>query len=120
MKKTIKVAMTIAMLITIILSSTMVFASVVDPGTFTGEGSTIETTKLDNFGQSIVKVLSTIGSIASVLVLIVLGIKYMMGSAEEKAEYKKTLIPYVIGAVFVFAASVIASTIFNVAGQAWS
>ena len=37
----------------------------------------------------------------------------MMGSAEEKAEYKKTLMPYVIGAALVFAASAIAGIIFG-------
>ena len=61
-------------------------------------------TKIDNFGQGIIKVITTVGSICSVVVLIMLGIKYMMGSVEEKAEYKKTLLPYVIGASMVFAA----------------
>ena len=37
----------------------------------------------------------------------------MMGSAEEKAEYKKTLVPYVIGAGLVFAASTIAGVIYT-------
>ena len=55
-----------------------------------------------------------IGSIISVLVLVILGIKYMMGSAEEKAEYKKTMIPYLIGAILVFAASNIAGVMYNV------
>ncbi len=54
-----------------------------------------------------------IGSIVSVLVLVILGIKYMMGSAEEKADYKKTLIPYLVGAVLVFAASNIAGLFYN-------
>ena len=40
----------------------------------------------------------------------------MMGSAEEKAEYKKTLLPYFIGAFFVFGAGVITTIIFNMAG----
>ncbi len=31
-----------------------------------------------------------------------------MGSAEEKADYKKSLIPYVVGAALVFTASVFA------------
>ena len=35
--------------------------------------------------------------------LAVLGVKYMLGSVEEKAEYKKDLIPYFIGAVLLFA-----------------
>ena len=29
----------------------------------------------------------------------------MLGSVEEKAEYKKTMIPYVIGAILLFATS---------------
>ena len=39
----------------------------------------------------------------------------MIGSVEEKAEYKKTLMPFLIGALFVFAASTIASIIYNIA-----
>lgn len=38
-----------------------------------------------------------IGSAISVICLVVLGIKYMMGSVEEKANYKKTLVPYLLG-----------------------
>lgn len=37
----------------------------------------------------------------------------MMGSAEEKAEYKKTLMPYFIGAVLIFAASAFAQAIYS-------
>ncbi len=43
-----------------------------------------------------------IGTITSVLALIIIGIKYMVGSVEEKAEYKKTMQPYLIGTVMVF------------------
>lgn len=70
---------------------------------------------IDNFGQGVIKIITTIGSICSVVVLIILGIKYMMGSLEERAEYKKTLMPYVIGAVMVFAASSLVNIIYNIA-----
>ena len=36
-----------------------------------------------------------------------MGIKYMLGSVEEKADYKKDMIPYLIGAVLLFAITVI-------------
>ena len=39
----------------------------------------------------------------------------MMGSLEERAEYKKTLMPYVIGAVMMFAASSLVNIIYNIA-----
>ena len=39
----------------------------------------------------------------------------MIGSVDERAEYKKTLLPYVIGAGLVFAASSIAQIVYNIA-----
>ena len=70
---------------------------------------------ISNVGNGVVRILTTIGIIVSVATLVVIGIKYMMGSTEEKAEYKKSLLPYVIGAGLVFAASTIAQIVYNVA-----
>ena len=53
-------------------------------------------------GNTIVKVIQAIASALSVGVLMIIAIKYMMGSVEEKAEYKKTMLPYVIGCFLVF------------------
>ena len=41
-----------------------------------------------------------LGSAIAVIMIVVLGIKYMMGSAEEKAEYKKTYIPLILRRIF--------------------
>ena len=73
----------------------------------------ITTTAIDNAGKKIVGVLQAVGIILSVVMLTVIGIKYLMGSAEEKAEYKKTMMPYVIGAALVFAASAIAGILYS-------
>lgn len=70
---------------------------------------------IKNLGGKILNIIQVVGSVVAVLVLVVLGIKYMMGSTEEKAEYKKTLIPYVIGAILIFAASNIASMVYKAA-----
>ena len=78
-------------------------------------GNTVSTSEIEEVGNKVVQIVSTVGSIISVIVIIVLGIKYMMGSVEERADYKKTMIPFLIGAVFIFAASSIASVIYNVA-----
>lgn len=77
-----------------------------------GNGS--NTQNLKTTGNKTITILSIIGSFISVIALIVLGIKYMLGSTEEKAEYKKSMLPYVIGAVFVFASSAIAGAIYNI------
>ncbi len=104
--KVISVIMIVAMLIAMV---TPVFA--VNPGTIKADES--NTSQITSLGSQIIGIVTTIGSVVAVLVLVVLGVKYMMGSAEEKAEYKKTLMPYVIGAVLVFAASTIAGVIFS-------
>lgn len=118
MKKLMKITTIIMLVVMIVLSSTMVLAAT-DPAKYTGE-SNINTSKLDTFGNNLISIITTIGSIISVVVLVVLGIKYMMGSAEEKAEYKKTLLPYLIGALLLFAASTIASVVFSIANGAWA
>ena len=113
----------ITKMITVVLIAMMVIATITpvfaatDPSKYTGASSGASTEKIDSLGQDIVKIVSTIGSVISVIVLIVLGIKYMMGSAEEKAEYKKTMLPYIIGAALVFAAATIASVVFNFASS---
>ena len=39
----------------------------------------------------------------------------MMGSASEKAEYKKTMIPYLVGAILIFGASAITKVVVGLA-----
>ncbi len=54
-----------------------------------------------------------VGSVASVIALAVIGIRYMMSSLEEKAEMKGVLIYYVIGCALVFATSNLLSVVYN-------
>lgn len=77
-------------------------------------GTSFSNQEAEDLGNTVVTAISLIGSIMAVIVLMVLGIKYMTGTVSQKAEYKKTLIPYVIGAVLVFAGSVIAGVVYNV------
>ncbi len=115
MKKVSKILFTIMLIIMISsMAIAPVFALGTDPKNFNGDSNT-DVNKITGLGNQAITVISTAGSIISVIILVVLGIKYMMGSAEEKAEYKKTLLPYIIGAVFIFAASTIASVIFGFA-----
>ena len=94
-------------LILIVLSSIFLNVAVFaangapNPTKFKGS-SNADTSGIEKIGNQVITIVSTIGSVASVIVLIVLGLKYMMGSAEEKAEYKKTMLPYVIGAILTF------------------
>ena len=66
-----------------------------------------------NVGNQIIGIITTVGVVVAVIVLLVLGIKYMMGSASEKAEYKKTMIPYLVGAILIFGASAITKVVVS-------
>jgi type IV secretory pathway VirB2 component (pilin) len=110
MKKTLKILSII--LIAILMISVMsvpVMASEEVDELFTKEAD--GTDGIMNVGGRIVDIVTTVGIIVAVIVLLVLGIKYMMGSAAEKAEYKKTMIPYLVGALLIFGASAIAKAI---------
>ena len=51
--------------------------------------------------------------IASIAGVIIMGIKYMYASAEQKASLKKSMLPFVIGIVFVFGASTVAQFVMT-------
>lgn len=68
---------------------------------------------IENTGKGILSILSIIASAISIIAIIALGIKYMLGSVEEKASYKKTLLPYFIGAIFVFGATTVSGIIYK-------
>ncbi|MBQ2916909.1 MAG: TrbC/VirB2 family protein [Clostridia bacterium] len=110
MKKSIKVAL---MIVAILLVSTSVFAADFRPTDVKNIINTEGTQSVKSIGGSILGIIRVVGTIVAVGMLIVLGIKYMMGSAEERAEYKKTLFPYLIGAVLIFAASNLADMVYS-------
>ena len=68
------------------------------------QNSIIDEEKLRTDASSIFKILSTIGVILSVIIGGILGIKFMMASAEDKAQIKEMLIPYIVGCVVIYGA----------------
>ena len=63
---------------------------------------------------NVLGIVQVIGSVVSVIILMAIGIKYMLGSVEEKAEYKKTLMPYLIGAALVFSGTAIPQILYQI------
>ena len=53
-------------------------------------GSDSDTNSIMTQAGKIMGMIRNIAIIASVIIIMVLGIKYMLGSVEEKAEYKKS------------------------------
>lgn len=73
----------------------------IEAGKAEGENA-IDQQGLKEISDVIYNTLLAIGLIAVVAVGIFLGIKIMMGSIEEQAQYKELLIPYFIGSIVVF------------------
>ena len=113
-KKTLRIITVLATIVATLCMSNFVFADLT-PGSLTATQPT--GTDLQNVGQRIMGFIQVIGIIVSVAILMILGIKYMMGSAEEKAEYKKVFIPYIVGAILLFSATTIANAIYNAVQQ---
>ena len=61
--------------------------------------------KIESAASIILSAITSIGVVIAIVILAVLGVKYMLGSVEEKAEYKKDLVPYLIGACLLFGIS---------------
>ena len=72
-----------------------------------------ESGRLNTATGNVLGVIRVIGSVVSVGCIIIIGIKYMMSSAEGKADYKKQAIPYLIGAALLFAGTNILQIVYE-------
>ena len=64
----------------------------------------IDSASLNKPSSEVYNILTSFGMIVAVAVGLVLGIQYMISGAEEKAEVKQTLLPYMIGCIVTFGA----------------
>ncbi len=118
MKKQVKILSIALIVLTVLLAISNVVLATDIPGkidTIAKGNADANTDKVVNLGATIVTIMQTVGIVVAVVVLLILGIKYMMGSAEEKAEYKKTMIPYLVGAILIFASTTIVNVVYNIA-----
>ena len=55
-----------------------------------------------------------ISIVVAVIVLMYTGLKFIVGSTQEKAEYKKSLMPLVVGVIILVFATTIVNVIFSI------
>lgn len=104
-----KIIIFLIILISIISISTISNASFL--GNFTGNLDGESAVRTGKILHSVLEAIQVIGVTVAVVMLIVLGMKYMLSSASERAEIKKHAVIYIIGAVILFGASGIAKII---------
>ncbi len=105
MKKSMKIVsiLMIAMMMCMVATPVLAVTATVTPTQPT------DTAGILKLAGKILGFLQWIALIGGVLIIAVLGIKYMMGSLEEKAEYKKSMIPLIVGIIVVMGATTIAN-----------
>ena len=118
-KKVMKVmsVLMVVVMLAIAVSPVIFATSLADKASLSNNKSSTFDTGITKIGSNILSILTTIGIVISVLVITGLGIKYITGSAEEKAEYKKSFIPLLVGMVLLLSASVIAKFLIGIAQQ---
>lgn len=74
----------------------------------------IDESQLQKASGEVYNVFLVLGIAAAVIVGMVMGIKFITGSIDEKADVKNSLIPYVAGCVVVFGAFAIWKFVLNI------
>ena len=124
MKKNIKMISMLIIATLIIFMACSTISRAFNPGDIISNVGTAANNAAEQVGEAsqgftakagnVVALIRNIAVIASVILISFLGIKYMLGSVEEKAEYKKSFIPLIVGAIVVVAATSRASLIFSI------
>ncbi|HOZ54880.1 MAG TPA: TrbC/VirB2 family protein [Clostridia bacterium] len=98
----------VLMILTMVTTSAFAWSVSVTPNTQASGANTIT-----GIGNGVVGIVQVIGYVVAVVMLVIIGIKYITSSPEGKAEVKKTALFYVLGAVLIAGAVTIVGAVFD-------
>lgn len=114
MKKSIKIISIIAIVIMILLLARPVLGIDVNSTINDVKATTPnDTSDITSRVNNILGFIQWAAIIGGVIIIAILGVKYMMGSVEEKAGYQKSFVPLIVGIVVVMGAVTIAKLLFS-------
>jgi len=87
-------------------------------GTIEGEGVKDAAPKVKKIISTVLSLVRTASAGIAIVMIIVLACKYIVASAGDRADIKKSSVSYVIGAIILFSASVLVSIIKNAVDDA--
>lgn len=115
MKKKIRTIILIVAFFIVMLAQNIYATSTIDPDDYKPPAiNTVREQPLIDLGNKIVGGIMAVGTVVAVVMVMVTGIQYMTGSIEQKAEYKKTLGPKLLGAFLIFSTCTLIKLIFNI------
>ncbi|MBQ3407915.1 MAG: TrbC/VirB2 family protein [Clostridia bacterium] len=122
MKKTVKI-------LAIVLLSIMMLFVTVQPVSYARDASEIineatkeptdkkaDTSGLNNVAQNVINIIWIISIIVAIVVVMVIGIQFIVGGTQQKAEYKKALMPVAVGVGLVVFGTSIVKFLFSMNG----
>jgi len=122
--KMLKILATILMVMFVVCSmSTFAFAGDINPSnvandikaSMPSDGKAVE--GLKSIAGQILGLVQIASAVMAVVLVAMFGFKFILGSANEKADYQKSFIPLIVGVIVVFAASSIARLIFGLISE---
>ena len=72
--------------------------------------------EVTDVGGTIINWIWGISIVVAVIVLMIIGLKFIIGSTEEKAKYKESLIPLVVGILILVFATTIIKILYSING----
>jgi len=111
MKKKILGILIIVMLLCVPIT---IFATYTGIDTNISIGNTPAVNSSIKITERMVGMLQVVGTVVSVVALIIIGIRYMLSSIEEKAQIKGVIGYYIVGCILVFATTNILAIVYDV------
>lgn len=113
MRKITKIFLSVLIIFVLVNMFSEVFATI-SPGEYHPFDIDSSDTKVAFAKTSIILgAIRNISIVTSVIALMVIGLKYILGSVEEKANYKQTMMPYIIGCILAVSGTTLVSFIYN-------
>jgi len=118
MKKTIKIISILFLLILLLIFSTTTYVQAdidINPSDYNpGMPTAQEGERTIKMAGKILGIIRNCGVIASVVVMSIIGLKYMLGSLDEKANYKENMVPYIAGCALLLLCTTLPSIIYSI------
>ena len=105
MHKNVRRIVNLLLVVMFVFSIFSTVHAAIDPTTVITGPSSSGASSLYKAGNIILGIFQALGAGVAMVALLVLAIRYMYSSPDEKAEVKKKLIPYIMGGVMVFGAT---------------
>lgn len=113
--KVLKIMVTFILLVGVIMMGSYNVFAVKDPAEIVISDSVEGDEELEEIGEHVLGIVTVVGYAIAVVTSIIIGIKYMTGSVEEKAGYKKSMIPYIVGCLILVASTTLTNVVYEIA-----